>query len=63
MRRPTPGLLGVSLLADPRSAAVLSRRLPFLFSAVGGSRSHYWVMVTSVPSISSAVEITRELAW
>jgi hypothetical protein len=26
-------------------------------------RSAYWVIETSVPNISSAVEITRELAW
>jgi hypothetical protein len=48
--RPTPRLLGVFLLLDVLPLEIVLR-------------AAYWTMLTSVPNISSAVVIVRELAW
>jgi hypothetical protein len=56
-RRPTSGsseLSSVRTPSFPRNHGIRDR---------GAEASDYWIIETSVPSISSAVVITRELAW
>jgi hypothetical protein len=39
------------------------RRVRATGNRPAAGRAAYWTIVTSVPNISSATEITRELAW
>jgi hypothetical protein len=56
-RRPTSGSSELSSVRAPSFPRNLE------ISARGAVASGYWIIETSVPSISSAVVITRELAW